>query len=204
MSRGADGARVGVLGMLLQPWPGGRLLQGYQRGRDAPGGVQGGGGTWVPRGARGRCRTSDACDPGGWGGAGGWCVCGGTFGELQPWGLSVLESFGALIWLGNCRFPPGHLAGCPRAPETAQAGTRAPAPPPPPSCLIWGTTAPPFPPLQSDAGTASVLWVGGAASCCATSLSPSPRWRRVRLSPGRKHHPVCCLQSLGQRRGGGG
>lgn len=83
----------GCQGMLLQPRPRGRLLQGFQRGQDAPGGVQEGSGTRVPPGPPGGRRAVPRVAPGP-GRSRGWRLAGG---ELSPGGISVLRSFGALL-----------------------------------------------------------------------------------------------------------
>lgn len=184
--------------MLLQPWTRGRLLRGYQRGRDAPGGVQGGSGTRVPAGPRGRWRMSDTCVTLGAGVEQGVGVCpvaplasrscAGIFGEFQGPDLAhrVPVLSGASCWV-----PRGTPNSTGRHPRSHSAPNRP----------LRGTTAALFPLPQSDAGTVSALWV---ASCCATSLSPSlpgcsPWWHRMPLPHG--HHRSCCPWSLGQAGG---
>lgn len=150
--------------MLPQPRARGRLLRGYQRGQDAPGGVQEGSGTvdgrrTVPRVAPGRSR--------------GWRLPGGT--ELSPggnfcsgevWGPGLARK-GSVPFGASWRVPRGtwNRAGGAR-PSYPGRATRFGEAPIPHCCPI-----PPAPQRYRQ----SVLALGGwVASRCVTSLSPAP------------------------------
>lgn len=126
--------------------PRGRLLQGHQRGRDAPNGVQGGSSNWVPpdyEASAGRVTRVTL-------GAG---VC-----LVAP--LVNCSREGFLFWgvLGPdlTQKSANSLQGI----KTACIDTRTPA------SRNHGS---PIPPFLSDACTLTMLWEGGfALSCCAT------------------------------------
>lgn len=122
------------------------------------------------------------CDPGSWGGAGGWCLSDGTFGKLHLCGISGefwhpgLAQRVPVLSRASCWVPQGTQNSMGRHPGSSIA----------PGHPLWGTTAAPFPLLQSDAATVSVLCVGGLVLCLSASPpSCAPQWHHMPLPPPR-------------------